>query len=116
MFEEIIRRAFAEDLPDITSEAIFDPDERGAARFLVKADGVIAALAVLDEVFRELDPHATVELRAHDGDRVRPGDIVATVEASVIALLSGERTDLQCSFGPACFHRCLGSDRGLQSM
>lgn len=90
----IIDAAFAEDLPDITSEAIFDPTERGSARFLVKADGVIAGLAVVEGVFRRLDPDAEVTLLARDGDRVRQGAIVAEVSASVIALLSGERTAL----------------------
>src|SRR5688500_2896472 len=90
----IIQAAFAEDLPDITSEAIFERDERGAARFLVKADGILAGLAVVEGVFRTLDDSATVKLLAADGDRVKPGDIVAEVEAGVIALLAGERTAL----------------------
>lgn len=94
MFEDIVDRAFAEDLPDITSEAIFDPDDRGSARFVVKADGVIAGLAVIEVVFRKLDPAAEVVLRGRDGDVVRAGDVVAEVSASVIALLSGERTAL----------------------
>jgi nicotinate-nucleotide pyrophosphorylase (carboxylating) len=94
MFDDIVRRAFAEDLPDITSEAIFDRDDRGSARFLVKDHGVLAGLAVLETVFTMLDPSATVRLLAKDGDAVKPGDVVAEVEASVIALLSGERTAL----------------------
>ncbi|HEX8170149.1 MAG TPA: carboxylating nicotinate-nucleotide diphosphorylase [Thermoanaerobaculia bacterium] len=94
MFEDIVQRAFAEDLPDITSEAIFAPSDRGSAKFLVKGDGVIAGLAVVETVFRMLDPNAAVELLARDGDVVRPGDLIATVNASVIALLSGERTAL----------------------
>lgn len=94
MFDDIVRRAFAEDLPDITSEAIFDPSDRGSARFLVKGSGVIAGLAVVETVFRVLDPAAEVVLKAKDGDAVEPGDIVAEVKASVIALLSGERTAL----------------------
>lgn len=94
MFEDIVRRAFAEDLPDITSEAIFDRADRGSARFLVKADGVIAGLAVIESVFRTLDDTAEVVVKAKDGDAVKPGDIVAEVSASVIALLSGERTAL----------------------
>ena len=94
MFDDIIRRAFAEDLPDITSEAIFAPSDRGSARFLVKADGIIAGLATIEAVFRTLDPSAAVVLKASDGDAVAPGDIVAEVSASVIALLSGERTAL----------------------
>lgn len=90
----IVRAAFAEDLPDITSESIFAPEDRGSARFLVKGEGVLAGLAVVETVFRTLDPDATVELLAEDGARVKPGDVVATVSASVIALLSGERTAL----------------------
>jgi nicotinate-nucleotide pyrophosphorylase (carboxylating) len=90
----IIQRAFDEDLPDITSEAIFDPGDRGTASFLVKASGVLAGLDFAEEVFRMLDPAAQFERKAKDGDRVEPGMIVATVEASVIALLSGERTAL----------------------
>lgn len=92
--DRIVKAAFAEDLPDITSEAIFDAGDRGAARFLVKADGVVAGLAIIESVFRALDPSAEVELQASDGDRVKPGEFVAEVRASVIALLSGERTAL----------------------
>jgi nicotinate-nucleotide pyrophosphorylase (carboxylating) len=92
--DRIIRTAFAEDLPDITSEAIFDPEDRGSARFLVKGEGVIAGLAIAESVFRTLDPTAQIALMMRDGERVRPGDIVAEVSASVIALLSGERTAL----------------------
>lgn len=91
---DIVHRAFAEDLPDITSEAIFVPSDRGSARFLVKADGVLAGLATLETVFRTLDPDAEVKLTANDGDRVSAGEYVADVSASVIALLSGERTAL----------------------
>lgn len=94
MFEDIVRRAFEEDLPDITSEAIFDPSERGSARFLIKGTGVLAGLAVVETVFTLLDRTAEVVLKAKDGEMVQPGDIVAEVQASVIALLSGERTAL----------------------
>lgn len=90
----IIQRAFDEDLPDITSEAIFDPGDRGTASFLMKASGILAGLDFAEEVFRMLDPAAQFERKAKDGDRVEPGTIVATVEASVIALLAGERTAL----------------------
>ncbi|MBV8517596.1 MAG: carboxylating nicotinate-nucleotide diphosphorylase [Acidobacteria bacterium] len=92
--ERIVRTAFAEDLPDITSEAIFAPSDRGAAKFLMKAEGVIAGLAAIETVFRLLDESARVRLHAEDGDAVAPGDVIAEVEASVIALLSGERTAL----------------------
>ncbi|HYK05298.1 MAG TPA: carboxylating nicotinate-nucleotide diphosphorylase [Thermoanaerobaculia bacterium] len=92
--EAIVKAAFAEDLPDITSGAIFAPADRGSARFLVKAEGIIAGLAVVETVFQALDVEASVTLKMRDGEMVQPGDVVAEVSASVIALLSGERTAL----------------------
>lgn len=92
--DRIIEAAFAEDLPDITSEAIFERSDRGSAFFLIKGEGVLAGLAVAERVFRKLDPSAGFVARAKDGDLVKPGDRVAEVSASVIALLSGERTAL----------------------
>jgi nicotinate-nucleotide pyrophosphorylase (carboxylating) len=93
-FDDIIRHALEEDLPDITSEAIFDKSERGRARFLMKADGVVAALAAAQRTFELIDPSTSFEMKNSDGDKVKRGDIVAEVESSVIALLSGERTAL----------------------
>lgn len=90
----IIRRALDEDLPDITSEAIFDPGERGRARFLVKARGTLAGLPFAAATFRALDASSTFQLLMADGDAIAPGDFVAEVSASVLALLSGERTAL----------------------
>jgi nicotinate-nucleotide pyrophosphorylase (carboxylating) len=92
--DAIVLRALQEDLPDITSEAIFDPADRGRARFLMKADGIIAGLAFAAATFEQIDAEATFMARVEDGERVKSGDVVAEVEASVIALLSGERTAL----------------------
>jgi nicotinate-nucleotide pyrophosphorylase (carboxylating) len=92
--EQIVRRAFDEDLPDITSEAIFDPSDRGTAAFVVKGDGVLAGLAFAEAAFRMLEPGAEFMARAEDGARVKPGHVVAEVKASVITLLSAERTAL----------------------
>ena len=92
--ESIVQRAREEDLPDITSAAIFDAAEGGRARFLIKADGVLAGLPVAEAVFRAVDSRSRFRALRRDGDRVAAGDVVAEVEAGVIALLSGERTAL----------------------
>jgi nicotinate-nucleotide pyrophosphorylase (carboxylating) len=92
--DDIVRRALAEDLPDITSEAIFDRTDRGRARFLVKEAGVIAGLAFAEGTFRAIEGEAEFTAKAKDGDTVAPGDVVAETSASVIALLAGERTAL----------------------
>lgn len=90
----IVRHALDEDLPDITSEAIFDPGDRGQARFLVKASGILAGLDFAAATFAAIDPSSSFEVKRKDGDAVEAGDVVAEVSASVIALLAGERTAL----------------------
>jgi nicotinate-nucleotide pyrophosphorylase (carboxylating) len=90
----LIRRAFEEDLPDITSEAIFESSQRGRARFIAKAEGVFCGLVFAETTFALLDESSSFRPAVKDGDRVKPRDVLAEVEASVIALLSGERTAL----------------------
>lgn len=90
----IIRRALDEDLPDITSEAIFEPGDRGRARFVIKTSGVLAGLDFAAATFRAIDPTSAFTANRGDGDVVASGDVVAEVSASVIALLAGERTAL----------------------
>jgi len=90
----LIRRAFEEDVPDITSEAIFDPAQRGRARFIAKAEGVFCGLVFAETTFALLDPTSSFRPVIDDGDRVKPRDVIAEVEAGVIALLTGERTAL----------------------
>lgn len=92
--ERILEAAFAEDLPDITSEAIFDSRDRATAHFLVKQEGVIAGLAAARAALAWLDSSSTVDFDAEDGERVHRGHVVAHAEASVRALLSAERTAL----------------------
>ena len=91
---QIVRRALDEDLPDITSESIFERGERGHARFIAKEAGIIAGLTFAEATFKAVEADATFERRAADGEAVEPGAIVAEASASVIALLSGERTAL----------------------
>jgi nicotinate-nucleotide pyrophosphorylase (carboxylating) len=92
--DAIVRRALDEDLPDITSEAIFNAADEGRARFIVKSDGVLAGIPLAEATFRAIDPASRFTAQKHDGDEVRSGDGIAEVTGSVIALLSGERTAL----------------------
>jgi nicotinate-nucleotide pyrophosphorylase (carboxylating) len=92
--ESIIRRALDEDLPDITSESIFTQDDRGSARFIAKEAGILAGLLFAEATFTTIEAGAKFRGLKNDGDPIEPGDVLAEVEASVIALLSGERTAL----------------------
>jgi nicotinate-nucleotide pyrophosphorylase (carboxylating) len=97
LIEPIVRAALAEDLGragDITSAACIDADARLSARFAVRKFGVVAGLACARHAVLALDPAATFEPAANDGEPVQAGTVIARVEANARALLSVERTAL----------------------
>ncbi len=93
---ETIARAVAEDVAwgDLTTEGLVPRGLLAEADVLVKSPGVIAGLPVLALVFTTVDPATSVELTARDGDRVRPGDVVARVRGEARSILTAERVAL----------------------
>src|SRR5947209_1684093 len=92
--DEIVRRALEEDLPDITSVAIFEQSERGRARFIAKDAGILAGVPFAERTFLAIEDQGEFIAVKQDGDAVEAGDVIAEVSTSVIALLSAERTAL----------------------
>jgi len=89
--------ALAEDVGDgdITTDSIVPPDARSQARLLFKEKGVVCGLDAAKAVFAILDPEARFEPLAADGDLIDEAPrIVARIEATTRALLTGERTAL----------------------
>jgi nicotinate-nucleotide pyrophosphorylase (carboxylating) len=96
---EAVHRALAEDLrdgedSDLTTNAIVPADARGRATLIVKEDAVLAGNEAFELAFGELDRDAVVEWNAKQGERIRAGDVVATVEGNLRAILTAERTAL----------------------
>jgi nicotinate-nucleotide pyrophosphorylase (carboxylating) len=90
----LLAAALAEDLPDLTSTAIFAAQHRCRAVLLSKADGVLCGLPAFTAVFAFLDQSVETELSLADGATVRSGDRIARIAGSSRALLGGERTAL----------------------
>ena len=67
---------------------------RCRAHWISKARGVFCGGILLDVVFRELDPTASVGLLVADGDVVSPGQRLVNLEAEAAALVAAERTAL----------------------
>ena len=67
---------------------------RCRAHWISKAPGGFCGGPLLDGVFRELDPTASVELLVADGDVVSPGQRLLNLEAEAAALVAAERTTL----------------------
>jgi nicotinate-nucleotide pyrophosphorylase (carboxylating) len=91
----LIALALAEDLGagDRTSEATVPVTARARGGLLAKQDLVVCGLPLLERVFGTLEP-VECRLVAAEGQTVRPGDVVATVEGSARTLLAGERLAL----------------------
>ncbi len=94
--DDVIKTALREDIHyiDTTTDLMIPEDSRSSARFLAKAEGVLCGVDVALRVFPLLDPAFRAEVYKKDGDRVRPGEVIAEVEGSTRALLKGERTAL----------------------
>ena len=94
--DEFIRLALAEDLGDgdHTSLSTIPPHKQGAARLLVKQEGILAGMAVAEKVFRAVDADTCFEPFISDGAEIRPGDIAFRVNGRSISLLSAERLAL----------------------
>jgi nicotinate-nucleotide pyrophosphorylase (carboxylating) len=94
----VIKRGLEEDLGtagDITSAATVSADAVLTCHFVPRAAGVIAGLPVLSAIVDHcLEKGATLSLAVADGDRVAPGQPVATIEASARGVLSIERLSL----------------------
>ena len=93
----LIDMALAEDLGahgDITTRAL--PHKRGdnlvSARIIAKAEGVIAGLPLVFEVFARA--HVACKLKTEEGERVAPRMVVAELNGEANAILTYERTAL----------------------
>jgi nicotinate-nucleotide pyrophosphorylase (carboxylating) len=91
-------RCIAEDLDDgvdVTSHSTIPEHDRSTASFVVRGNGVVAGASVLGAILEtNLPEGSAINVMMHDGTRVTRGDIIATVSALTIPLLTVERTAL----------------------
>jgi nicotinate-nucleotide pyrophosphorylase (carboxylating) len=93
---DYIRRALAEDIGsgDVTTDTIVPADASLRGRIIAKQDGVVAGLEVAKQVMLALSDRVTFIPQITDGSHVTRSIVVAEVEGSARALLTGERTAL----------------------
>jgi nicotinate-nucleotide pyrophosphorylase (carboxylating) len=93
-----VARALQEDLGtdgDVTTIATVREDATANARLVPRQAGVVAGLPVAALVFATVSSgRLVVDLEYADGDRVVPGDTIATVTGPVRDILTAERTAL----------------------
>lgn len=94
---DVVARALGEDLGalgDITSIAVIPTGTTAKGRFATRADGVLAGTAAATETFRQVDPGVALSWAVSDGDAIRAGQVLGTVDGSLRGVLSAERTAL----------------------
>jgi nicotinate-nucleotide pyrophosphorylase (carboxylating) len=66
----------------------------GKARWIAKADGVVAGLPIAARVFKLLDAEVSFVAIAQDRQSVKSGELIAEINGSLATLLMGERVAL----------------------
>ncbi|MBL7941316.1 MAG: carboxylating nicotinate-nucleotide diphosphorylase [Flavobacteriales bacterium] len=94
--DEFLGRALAEDIGDgdHTSLATIPKDATGAARLLVKDEGIIAGIDIARRVFYLVDAHLEFHQLLFDGQPVSKGDVAFTVSGSARSITTAERLAL----------------------
>ena len=93
---KFVREALAEDVgaADVTTEAVVDGALQAEGRFLAKADGTLAGLAMAEYVFSAADSRIRCSWTCEEGESVRAGATFGTAYGPAKGLLMAERLAL----------------------
>jgi nicotinate-nucleotide pyrophosphorylase (carboxylating) len=94
----LIRTALAEDIGDGDHSTLssIPADAKGKAVLKIKQDGILAGMAVADQIFRYKEPSAVFTAFKQDGEAMKNGETAFEVMASVHTILQCERLVLNC--------------------
>lgn len=98
--DSLLLAALAEDVgqEDLTTAATVDAGARCEARLVAKQSGVLSGIGVFRRVFELMHQRGEGHLADWnamlDGERIAPGDLVATFRGQTRAVLTGERVAL----------------------
>ncbi|MDB5685606.1 MAG: nadC [Rhizorhabdus sp.] len=79
---------------DITSAAVIPADAMFDGVMATREDISLAGLPIAEAFFRTLDPDATIEMLAAEGDQIAKGGVLMRVRGRARALLTAERSAL----------------------
>ncbi|QNB46529.1 carboxylating nicotinate-nucleotide diphosphorylase [Thermanaerosceptrum fracticalcis] len=96
LIDEKIKEWLQEDMNngDVTTDSLVDEESLCAGNFIAKEEGIIAGLEVMKRVFELLDDHISINLHVKDGERVKRGEVIASIKGKTKSILKGERLAL----------------------
>jgi len=95
--DDFLQRVLAEDLGsggDVTSSVTIPADARFTAEMNAREPITVAGLGIAAAFFRKLDPDASIETLANDGDQVEAGAVLMRLTGNARAMLTAERSAL----------------------
>jgi len=94
--QPIIQLALREDAAsrDATSRAVIPANARIRARIVAKASGIVAGVPVAVWTLQTVDPALRCVLKRRDGQVVRRGQTILTIEGRARSIFAAERTAL----------------------
>lgn len=94
--DSIINTALEEDIHyvDVTTDYLLPDGHTSSAYYIAKAEGVVCGLEIAARVFALVGSGVEFHANVKDGDKVKKGDIIATMKGDSKVLLKGERTAL----------------------
>ncbi len=92
----LIEAALAEDLGmgDVTTMNTVPADKMIKGRFIAKANGVLCGIDTAKAVFAYVDKDIKIDSFFADGQEVKTGDLIATIEGNAANVLMAERLAL----------------------
>lgn len=94
LIKNFIRDALREDLSDVgdvTSMAIFNPEDKAEAIIKSKENGYLSGVYLIEKVFKTIDYKTEIEIFKNDGDLISAGEQICRIKGNIITILSGER-------------------------
>jgi nicotinate-nucleotide pyrophosphorylase (carboxylating) len=93
---DAVRRALAEDIGpgDVTSQACVPPERRAHGQFVARELMVLAGEGLLPLLYAERGGVDDLQLLKRSGERLQPGEVIATVRGKARTLLECERVAL----------------------
>lgn len=96
IIEKHVKDALTEDIGfgDISTDFLCTDNDILKAKLNTREDGILSGIEVFKTVFKVLNPEIKIQTFFNDGDEIKKGDTIATLEGSARGILSGERTAL----------------------
>jgi nicotinate-nucleotide pyrophosphorylase (carboxylating) len=92
-FTSLLKLAMEEDCPedDITSYAIFSPEDRGIAHLTTREDGILCGSPILEAIHEIFGDDFIIKMEIQEGSKIQKGSKIAEISGSLRVILRMER-------------------------